>query len=139
MAIPATADGLQRRIRELLVEQRRLVRTLLRLREQQKGSLFARWARCGKEGCACEEEDGRHGPYHVLSTRSGGQGGFAYVPPEKVAEVERLVSGYRQFREGLMRLRAVNEELVLLLRRYQEAVTRRTKRRAQSVMAGKAV
>jgi hypothetical protein len=139
MATPTTVDALSGRVRALLVEQRRLVRTLLRLREQQKGSLFVRWARCGKEGCSCEEDDGRHGPYHVLSTRSGGQGGFAYVPAERVAEAQRLVSGYRQFRAGLQRLRAVNEELVVLLRRYQQAVTKRTKRRAHPVMAGKSV
>ena len=61
-----------------LAEQRALVQSLLRLREQLQGSLFARYGECGKEGCVCRRGS-KHGPYYVLSTRSGGQGGFAYL------------------------------------------------------------
>src|SRR5258708_25802495 len=65
-------DAIRRRVREKLQEQRDLVEELLHQREQLQGSLFARWAVCGKEGCACREGR-KHGPYYVLSTRSGGQ------------------------------------------------------------------
>src|SRR5260370_15882883 len=70
------ADQIRRRVREKLREQRALVEELLREREQLRGSLFERWAVCGKEGCACREGR-RHGPYYVLSTRSGGRGRLA--------------------------------------------------------------
>ncbi len=61
-----------------LLEQRLLVEKLLRLREQLQGSLFARYGVCGKENCICRQGR-KHGPYYVLSTRSGGKGGFAYL------------------------------------------------------------
>ena len=111
-------------MRARLAEQRALVGALLRLREQLQGSLFTRYAQCGKEGCACRE--GRlHGPYYVLSTRSGGAGGFAYLAGTQARRARDLVARHREFKQGLRRLRRVNLQLVELLRRYQGAMTRR--------------
>jgi hypothetical protein len=117
-------EELRHRIRARLAEQRVLVRALLRLREQLRGSLFTRYAQCGKEACVCRE--GRlHGPYYVLSTRSGGAGGFAYLGRTEARRARLLVARHREFQGGLRRLRRVNDQLVELLRRYQEAMTRR--------------
>ena len=135
---PLRADVAERRARALVAEQRLLVRSLLRLREQLQGSVFARWGRCGKSGCACADERG-HGPYYVLSTRSGGPGGFAYLSADQAPEVKTLVAANRRFRDGLRRLHALNQELLLLLGRYQQKVTRRTRRRMGLPMPGKAV
>ena len=111
-------------MRARLAEQRALVGALLRLREQLQGSLFTRYAQCGKEGCACRE--GRlHGPYYVLSTRSGGAGGFAYLGGSQARRARDLVARHREFKQGLRRLRRVNLQIVELLRRYQGAMTRR--------------
>ena len=87
-----------------------------------------RYGVCGKAGCACRQ-GARHGPYYVLSTRSGGHGGFAYLEGGRVAEARALVARSRQFRAGLRRLRAVNRDLVALLRRYQATVSRRATRK----------
>ena len=97
---------------------------MLRQREQLRGSLFARYGECGKESCVCRLGR-KHGPYYVLSTRSAGRGGFAYLDEGKVAEARELVSRYRDFRSGMRRLKRINTELVDLLRRYQEAVARK--------------
>ena len=112
-------DTLKRRIRSRLTDQRLLVERMLELREQVPGSLFARYGRCGKPSCTCAGGRG-HGPYYVLSHRSGGRGRFAYVARGRAGEARQLVRRYRQFRTGLRRLRGINEELVVLLRRYQE-------------------
>ena len=112
-------DTLRRRIQARLADQRKLVERLLELREQIPGSLFARYGRCGKPGCACAEGRG-HGPYYVLSQRSGGRGRFSYVDRGRANEAREQVRRYRQFRTGLRRLKGLNEELVALLRRYQE-------------------
>lgn len=101
---------------------------LLRRREQLAGSLFVRFGVCGKQGCVCRTGQ-KHGPYYVLSTRSGGRGGFAYLESERLREARELVKSYRDYRSGMRRLRKVNERLVALLRRYQEATTRRGSRR----------
>jgi hypothetical protein len=122
------ADQLRERVRTRLEEQRVLVRDLLRRRDQLQGSLFARYGRCGKEGCACREGRG-HGPYYVLSTRSAGKGGFVYLDDGQAQRARELVRRQREFRAGLRRLRALNLELVALLRRYQQALLRKGQKR----------
>jgi hypothetical protein len=120
-------ETLRERVRARLAEQRTLVEILLHLREQLPGSLFARYGTCGKEACACRTGR-KHGPYFVLSTRSGGKGGFAYLEPTRAEAARSLVLRYQQFQAGLKRLRKVNQELVTLLRRYQLAMGRRGQR-----------
>jgi hypothetical protein len=132
-----SAETVRRRVQEKLEEQRALVRELLQEREQLRGSLFARYGVCGKENCACRTGR-RHGPYYVLSTRSSGKGAFAYLEGPRAAEALALVSRHREFKAGLRRLRRINTELVTLLRRYQQAMSRRGGRRVglSAQMAG---
>jgi hypothetical protein len=123
-----TPDDIRQRVRARLAEQRALVEDLLRRREQLRGSLFVRFGVCGKEGCVCRTGQ-KHGPYYVLSTRSAGRGGFAYLEASQMEEARELVKAHRDFRTGMRRLARVNEDLVGLLRRYQEATTRQGTRR----------
>src|ERR1700752_2401851 len=123
-----TPDEIRQRVRTSLQEQRELVADLLRRREQLAGSLFVRFGVCGKQGCVCRTGQ-KHGPYYVLSTRSGGKGGFAYLEAERFSEARELVKAYREYRAGMRRLKKVNEQLFVLLRRYQEATSRRGSRR----------
>jgi hypothetical protein len=118
-----SAEVLKQRVRVRLAEQRSLVSQLLRLREQLQGSLFARYGECGKQNCACREGK-KHGPYYVLSTRSAGKGGFAYLDAGRAEEAKALVSRSQEFRNGLRRLRKLNLEIVALLRRYQAAMSK---------------
>jgi hypothetical protein len=121
-------EAIRQRVRTKLQEQRALVEEMLRRREQLAGSLFVRFGVCGKEGCACRTGR-KHGPYYVLSTRSAGRGGFSYLDEQQMAEARALVKAYREYRAGMRRLGRVGEQLVLLLRRYQEATTREGTRR----------
>lgn len=122
------AQALRRRVLAKLSEQRALVRALLRLRAQLRGSLFERFAVCGKDGCVCRTGR-RHGPYYVLSTRSGGEGGFAYLAPEQAEDAATMVRSHREFREGLRTLQRVNADVVVLLRSYQLSMAREGGRR----------
>lgn len=122
------ADQIRRRVQARLVEQHALVRSLLELREQLKGSLFVRYGRCGKPNCACRGGPG-HGPYYVLSRRRQGQGAFAYLAGPRLAEARHLLGHGQRFRAGMRRLRRLNLELVGLLRRYQSAADRRAAQR----------
>lgn len=123
-----TPEDIRDRVRTRLAEQRALVEELLRRREQLSGSLFVRFGVCGKAGCACQSGR-KHGPYYVLSTRSGGKGGFAYLDEQRLAEARALVKASREYRAGMRRLRKVGEQIVVLLRRYQDATTRRGSRK----------
>ena len=121
-------EDLRKRIEQRMVTQRTLVRSLLDQREQLQGSLFTRWAECGKETCACRQGR-KHGPYYVLSLRGGGRGAFAYLEGSKLREAKSLVERYKTFRRGLRELRKINLDIVGLLRRYQAAGTRQAGRR----------
>jgi hypothetical protein len=118
------ARRIQDRVKVRLARQRALVRTLLAMREQVRGSVFARQARCGKPGCACGR--GRsHGPYYVFSNRSGGAGQFVYLDATHVARARDLVERSRRFGRGLRELQKLNHDVVRLLKRYQGAMARR--------------
>ena len=117
-------EDIRRRVRARLQEQRRVVRSLLAARAQIPGSLFTRYGQCGKPGCACRRGPG-HGPYYVLSQRSGGKGGFEYLDAGRARAARSLVARARAFRTGLRRLQRINLELLDLLRRYQIAMARR--------------
>ena len=121
-------ERLRQKAQRLLATQRAQVRALLGLRELLGGSLVVRYAVCGKEGCVCRTGR-KHGPYYVLSTRSAGRGGFSYLDEQQMAEARALVRAYREYRAGMRRLGRVGEQLVVLLRRYQEATTREGTRR----------
>jgi hypothetical protein len=120
-----SADEIRTRVRLRLAEQRSLVSALLRLRAQLQGSLIVRHMECGQAACACHSGR-KHGPYFVLSNRSGGRGSFAYLDAAAAARARSLVRRYREFRRGLRRLQRVNADLVGLLRRYQQAQLRQT-------------
>ncbi len=121
-------ERIRQRVRTRLSEQRSLVEDLLQRRQQLAGSLFVRYGVCGKENCACRTGQ-KHGPYYVLSTRSGGRGGFAYLQQSQMAEAKALVTAFREYRAGMRRLRRVGEQIVTLLRRYQEITAREGSRR----------
>jgi hypothetical protein len=121
--VTQSVDLIRTEVRDRLEAQRGLVEGLLLLREQLPGSVFARWSVCGKPGCSCGEGK-RHGPYWVLSARSGGKGSFAYVPEDKAEEARGLVGRHREFRQGLKRLKQIGEELGVLLKNYQEVMAR---------------
>ena len=127
-------ETLRDRIRARLADQRALVLRLLHLREQLPGSLFARYGTCGKETCSCRTGE-KHGPYFVLSTRSGGRGGFQYLEDEQAQEAKDLVSRHREFQEGLRQLRKVSGEIVSLLKRYQAGMARQGQRRLRMAAA----
>ena len=121
-------ETLRDRVRARLADQRALVIRLLHLREQLPGSLFARYGTCGKETCSCRTGE-KHGPYFVLSMRSGGRGSFQYLEDEQAREAKDLVSRHREFQEGLRQLRKVSAEIVALLKRYQAGMTRQGQKR----------
>ena len=121
-------EVIRQRVTQQLQQQRLLVQSLLRLREQLQGSLFARYGECGKPTCVCRS-GAKHGPYYVLSTRAAGRAGFAYVETGKLQTAREHVLGYRQFRRGLRRLKRLNAEMVRLLKRYQAVAARRGGRR----------
>lgn len=115
--------SIRKQVQRQLARQQELVRELLAQREQVQGSVFARYGTCGKEGCACRDGKG-HGPYFVLSARGKSGSGFLYLSKEQAQEARRLVAASRAYRSGVARLKALNDELVDLMKRYQRALAK---------------
>jgi hypothetical protein len=120
---------LEQGIRDRLTEHETLVDSLLQEREQIRGSLFARFAVCGKAGCVCAQGE-RHGPYYVLSNRSGGEGAFIYVKDDQVSRIRDLVNRNRRFKKGLKRLKGLSTKLHQLFERYENTATRAGQKQA---------
>ena len=123
-----STQQLRKRIQAQLSEQRSLTQSLLKLREQIRGSLFVRYGKCGKAECACRLGRG-HGPYYVFSSGSRGRGAFAYLGEHDIDMARQLIDRSRSFQRAMRRLKKVNEELLVLLRRYQAAAGRLGARR----------
>ncbi|MBK5256473.1 MAG: hypothetical protein JJE39_10605 [Vicinamibacteria bacterium] len=113
---------LEQGIRDRLIEHESLVDALLQEREQIRGSLFSRFAACGKSNCACAQGE-KHGPYYVLSNRSGGEGTFIYLKEDQVGRVRELVNRHRRFRKGLKRLKGLSTRLHALFEKYESSAT----------------
>lgn len=114
---------LERGIRVSLTEHDTLVDALLQEREQIRGSLFSRFAVCGKANCACAQGE-KHGPYYVLSNRSRGEGAFIYLKEEQVSRVRELVERHRRFKKGLKRLKGLSSKLHTLFEQYETSAAR---------------
>lgn len=114
---------LEQGIRVSLDEHESLVDALLQEREQIRGSLFSRFAVCGKATCACAQGE-KHGPYYVLSNRSGGEGTFIYLKEDQVSRVRELVNRHRRFKKGLKRLKGLSSRLHALFEQYETTAAR---------------
>ncbi len=126
----ATLDpvSLRKQVERQLARQRALVKELLALRDQVQGSVFARYGTCGKQNCGCSTGKG-HGPYTVLSTRGGGRASFVYLRRDQARAARQLVAAGRSYRQGMSQLKAINDSLIDLMRRYQRAVAKAAGRR----------
>lgn len=113
---------LEQGIRDRLLEHESLVDALLQEREQIRGSLFSRFAVCGKMNCACAQGE-KHGPYYVLSNRSRGEGAFVYLKADQVSRVKELVNRHRRFKKGLKRLKGLSTKLHELFEHYGTSAT----------------
>ena len=98
--------------RTLRQRRKRLKDRLPPLESVLSGSLIERYKRCGKPGCKCAQGQG-HGPKYYLSvSRSGSTPRMDYVPCEYQPQVTEYVANYRQTREILKQICAINCELL---------------------------
>jgi hypothetical protein len=95
--------------------RRRKKALLLRLPELTdvlRGSLIERYKSCGVPGCKCAKGPG-HGPKHYLSvSRSGATPQMDYVPQDHVVQVKQYLENYRQVKQILGEVCAINRELL---------------------------
>jgi len=77
-----------------------------------RGSLLEKYKRCGRPGCHCANDRG-HGPKHYLSISTPNQRPkIDYVPNDAFTKVTEYLDNYRNVREALNEICAINTELL---------------------------
>ena len=100
------APGALRRRRTALCKRLAGVGPILR------GSLIERYKRCGRAGCHCAEGPG-HGPKYYLSVSYPKQRPqMDYVPGDYLEPVRQRLENYRELRELIEQICAINLELL---------------------------
>ena len=94
-----------------------LLRDLPPLERLPRGTLLEKYKRCGRPGCHCANNRG-HGPKRYLSISTPNQHPkIDYVPNDAFSKVTEYLDNYRNVREALNDICAINTEL---LRRREE-------------------
>jgi hypothetical protein len=95
----------------------KLLRDLPPLARLLRGSLLEKYKRCGRPGCHCANDRG-HGPKRYLSISTTSQRPqIDYVPNDTFSKVNEYLDNYRNVRDALNEICAINTEL---LRRREE-------------------
>jgi hypothetical protein len=90
----------------------KLAHSLPPIEELLRGSLIETYKRCGRPNCHCAEGRG-HGPKRYLSvSRPGARPQTGYVPNAAHPQVTRFVDNFRQLRQALDEICAINTELL---------------------------
>lgn len=107
---------------ELADQHRRLVETLLAIRELLKGSVYELKTRCGKPSCHCAAPDGpRHGT-PVLSWSHQGKTRLRSLSSPDLARVRRLTEHYRRFRQTRAALVKLHGRILTAIDRLEKAL-----------------
>jgi hypothetical protein len=107
-----------------LERRRRILANLPPLEEVLRGSVVARFLRCGKPGCHCVEGAG-HPATYLSVTHAGGRTEQISLPSELVPLAERGVAAYRAWWAAVEKLSAINRDRIRLQRLQQTALRRR--------------
>jgi hypothetical protein len=66
----------------------------------RRGSVSERSIKCGKPGCACNQDpEARHGPYFSLTQAVSGKTQSRFLTAEQAAVAQRQIAAGRSFRE----------------------------------------
>jgi hypothetical protein len=114
----ATASSLRQRLHDLRLERDHLEEELLGIRAFLRGSLVAHHTLSGGRR--------RPQPAFYLFRWEDGRRRSHYIRKEHLEKARRDVDAYRRYREGLLRLRALGQEILEAfqsLSRYQEVAS----------------
>src|ERR1700692_3242975 len=95
-----------RKRRAQLLRQMPALDTLLR------GSLIARYKRCGKPGWKCADGPGHGHQYYLSLSLPGRRPQIDYVPQADYADVTQRLANYHRVREIIEEICEINRELL---------------------------
>src|SRR6267154_1977152 len=100
-------------LKALLEKRDRAPGSLSVISDLRRGSLTARFRKCGKPNCHCAQKDSPgHGPSYSLTHASGGKTITHVIPQGPAVDRTRAqIAEYRRFRKLVQELIAVSEQL----------------------------
>jgi len=101
-------ERLKRRLKELEEEERELLDDLSKL-GFPRGSVVAKYVRCGKEGCRkCP-----HGPYYYLVWKEGGKTKWKYLGKvmNEVGKVKPIVQRLKEIQKEKRKIEKLSSKL----------------------------
>ncbi|MBN1445546.1 MAG: hypothetical protein JW957_05520 [Candidatus Omnitrophica bacterium] len=110
----------RKRIVDLQKEKSRIEQNLLRPPPMVPYALIEHYGECGKKVCRCHHGQ-LHGPYWYLSQHRDGKTRNIYVPKEKVEKIQVLADRYKQYEGKLTQLRAIQKEIMDLLKEIEKS------------------
>src|SRR5260370_11349999 len=100
-------------LKALLEKREQLKAGLTQISDLRRGSLTARFRKCGKPNCHCAEKDSPgHGPSYSLTHASAGKTITQVIPQGPAADRTRAQNAqYRRFRKLLQKVISVSGQL----------------------------
>src|ERR1700686_3632186 len=100
-------------LKALLEKREQLKAGLTQISDLRRGSLTARFRKCGKPNCHCAQKDSPgHGPSYSLTHASAGKTITQVIPQGPAVDRTRAqIAEYRRFRKLVQELIAVSEQL----------------------------
>ena len=80
------------------------------------------YRKCGKKNCKCATGN-RHGPYAALSINKNGKQRIAIIRKSDTHPIMKEAKRYRYFQETLSKIRKVNREIDILLKKVKTETT----------------
>src|SRR6202790_4506424 len=111
-------------LKALFEKREQLKAGLTQISDLRRGSLTARFRKCGKPNCHCAQKDSPgHGPCYSLTHRTGGKTVTQVIPPGAAVErAKAQLAEYRRFRNLVRELIAVSEQICSAQLRVPEAL-----------------
>src|SRR6266436_4803592 len=100
-------------LKALLEKREQLKAGLTQISDLRRGSLTARFRKCGKPNCHCAQKDSPgHGPSYSLTHRVGGKTVTQVIPQGPAVErAKAQIAEYRRFRNLVRELIVVSEQI----------------------------
>ena len=124
MALPDLPQASRQRalLAKLGEQYHRLLQSLLAPRELLKGSVYELKTRCGKPSCHCAAPQGPLHSTHVLSWSDAGKTRLRSLSASELTRWRQLTETYRRFRQARARLVKLQQQVLLVLDRLEQAL-----------------
>ena len=116
------------KLKQMVNEQINLLVVFLRRKRLIKGGVCLSRSRCGKPNCRCVKEGKLHVAWKLYWTE-GGKTHLKALKKHEVYDYQRLTANYQRFRKVRGRLVKIHREMIALVNRLEQGMTKSSVKR----------